>query len=137
MSPDSLRRQQAGAGLPVAIFVITVLALLVVVMAQLQQGSAEAVSLQIQSQRALFAAESGAQVGVREVLEGGGCSALTSPKSFSSSGLASCRAVVVCESVSAELTGKSPAEEIFTLTSRGQCGAGIDQAERVVEVKVR
>ncbi|MCM0610900.1 hypothetical protein KFJ24_00235 [Marinobacter sediminum] len=137
MSPDPCQRKQAGAGLPIALFVITVLALLVVVMAQLQQGTGEAVSLQIQSQRALFAAESGAQVGVREALEGGDCSAVTSPKTFTSAGLASCRAVMTCESVSAELTGNSPAEEIFTLTSTGQCGAGIDRAERVVEVKVR
>ncbi|MDK9559604.1 hypothetical protein QQF73_18355 [Marinobacter sp. M216] len=120
-----------------ALFVITVLALLVAVMAQLQQGGAEAVSLQIQSQRALFAAESGAQVGVREALEGSGCSAVSSPKTFTVPGLSGCRVVMDCESVSAELTGKSPAEEIFTLTSTGQCGTGIDRAERVVEVKVR
>ncbi|MBW4936493.1 hypothetical protein [Marinobacter sp. F4206] len=137
MSPDSSIDKQIGAGLPVALFVMTVLALLVVVMAQLQQGSAEAVSLQIQSQRALFAAESGAQVGVREALEGGSCSGITSPKTFTSSGLAGCRAVMTCESVSAELTGKSPAEEIYTLTSTGQCGNGMDRAERVVEVKFR
>ncbi|WP_312846324.1 hypothetical protein [Marinobacter arenosus] len=120
-----------------ALFVITVLALLVAVMAQLQQVSGEAVSLQIQSQRALFAAESGAQVAVREVLEGSSCGAVSSPKPFTVSGLAGCQAVIDCQSVSAELSGKSPAEEIFTLTSTGQCGVGIDRAERVVEVKVR
>lgn len=137
MSPDSCARKQAGAGLPVALFVITVLALLVAVMAQLQQSSGEAVSLQVQSQRALFAAESGAQVAVREVLEGSGCSSVSSPKMFTVPGLSGCRAVMTCESISAELTGKSPAEDIFTLTSTGQCGTGIDGAERVVEVKVR
>lgn len=137
MSPDLYVRKQSGAGLPVALFVITVLALLVAVMAQLQQGSAEAVSLQIQSQRALFAAESGAQVAVREALEGSGCGAVSSPKTFTAPGLSDCRAVLACASVSAELTGKSPAEEIFTLTSTGQCGTGLDRAERVVEVKVR
>lgn len=43
---------QGGAGLPVALFIITVLALLVTGMAQLQQASGDSVSLQIQSQRA-------------------------------------------------------------------------------------
>lgn len=137
MCPDNPLNRQSGAGLPVALFVITVLALLVVVMAQLQQGSGEATSLQIQSQRALFAAESGAQVAVREALDGGACGSVTSPKIFSVSGLSGCRAVLGCESVSAELNGSAPMEEIFTLTSTGQCGAGIDRAERVVEVKVR
>ena len=137
MYPDSFIRKHRGAGLPVALFVITVLALVVVAMAQIQQGSGEAVSLQIQSQRALFAAESGAQVGVRQVLEGGACGALTSPKVFSTSGLSQCRAVMTCESISAELNGSSPEEVIFSLTSSGRCGNGADLAERIVEVKVR
>ncbi|TYC60367.1 hypothetical protein FMN52_05115 [Marinobacter sp. BW6] len=137
MCPDNLLNRQSGAGLPVALFVITVLALFVVVMAQLQQSSGEAISLQVQSQRAFFAAESGAQVAVREVLEGGACSSVTTPRTFSVSGLSGCRAVLACESVSAELNGSAPLEEIFTLTSTGQCGTGIDRAERVVEVKVR
>ncbi len=137
MCPDTSLKSQTGAGLPIALFVITVLALLVIAMAQLQQGSGESLSLQIQSQRAFFAAESGAQVGVREVLEGGACSSLTSPKSFSARGMSGCRAVLACESVSAELNGRSPPEEIFTVTSTGQCGGGIDGAERVVEVKIR
>lgn len=137
MCRDARFHNQSGAGLPVAIFVITVLALLVVVMAQLQQGSAEAVSLQIQSQRALFSAESGAQIGVREVLEANDCSGLTSPKTFSSAGLNGCQAVLSCESVLADLQGSGGPQPVFTLTSAGQCGTGLDQARRVVEVKVR
>ncbi|WP_417568396.1 hypothetical protein [Marinobacter sp.] len=137
MSPDPFIRKHRGAGLPVALFVITVLALVVAAMANIQQGTGEAVSLQIQSQRALFAAESGAQVGVRQVLAGGACGALTSPKVFSATGLAGCRAVISCESISAELNGSSPEEVIFTLTSAGRCGSGLDLAERIVEVKVR
>ncbi|MBZ2170192.1 hypothetical protein [Marinobacter sp. F4216] len=137
MCPESSLQKQSGAGLPVAIFVMTVLALLVVVMAQLQQGSAEAVSLQIQSQRALFSAESGAQVGVREVLEANSCSGLSSPKVFSSTGLSGCQAEVSCESVLADVQGSGGAQPVFTLISAGQCGAGLDQARRVVEVKVR
>lgn len=137
MYPDAIGRQQSGAGLPVAIFIITVLALIVFGMAQLQESSGQSISLQIQSQRAFYAAESGAQVAVVEALDAGGCSAVSTPKSFTGSGLNGCRAVLSCESVTAELNGASPAETIFTIESLGQCGAGVDAAQRVVEVRVR
>lgn len=142
MCPDHLpchcgSRYQGGAGLPVALFVITVLALLVAGMAQLQQSSGQSVSLQIQSQRAFFAAESGAQAGVAEVLAGGSCAALNSPKGFGAGGLNSCEAALSCSSVMADIDGYSSPETVFTLTSTGRCGAGADQAQRVVEVRVR
>lgn len=128
--------QQSGAGLPVALFIITVLALLVIGMAQLQQAGGESVSLQIQSQRAFFAAESGAQVGVREVLDAGSCSAISSEVLFSTSGLNGCRSALTCESVTANISGPG-GNTVFSIESRGQCGAGVDQATRVVEVRVR
>lgn len=59
MYPERLHHQQSGAGLPVALFVITVLALLVIGMAQLQESSSKAVSLQIQSQRAFLQRRAG------------------------------------------------------------------------------
>ncbi|MDX1635343.1 MAG: hypothetical protein R3280_11940 [Marinobacter sp.] len=137
MCPDRCFHSQRGAGLPVALFIITVLALLVVGMAQLQESSGRSVSLQIQSQRAFFAAESGAQVGVAQALAAGACGAVTSPKTFSTGGLSSCRAQVSCSSVSADIEGNSALETVFSITSVGQCGSGFDQAERVVEVRVR
>lgn len=129
-------KHQTGAGLPIALFIITVLALLVVGMAQLQQAGGESVSLQIQSQRALLAAESGAQVGVREVLEAGSCAAISSEVAFSTSGLTGCRSTLSCESASANISGPG-GNTVFSIESRGQCGAGLDQAMRVVEVRVR
>lgn len=54
MCPERSPQKQQGAGLPIALFIITVLALLVVGMAQLQERSGQAVSLQIQSQRAFM-----------------------------------------------------------------------------------
>lgn len=137
MCPDCALSNQRGAGLPVALFIITVLALLVVGMAQLQESSGRSVSLQIQSQRAFFAAESGAQTGVAQVLGAGSCSALTSPKAFSGGGLGGCQAVVSCDSVAADIEGNSALETVYTLTSTGRCGSGSDRAERVVEVRVR
>lgn len=127
---------QGGAGLPVALFIITVLALLVIGMAQLQQASGESVSLQIQSQRAFYAAESGAQVAVRDVLEAGSCSALTTPLSFSASALNGCSAVLSCESVTENISGPG-GNTVFSIASTGQCGSGPDRAVRIIEVRVR
>lgn len=133
MSPNGCLRNQAGAGLPIALFVITVLALLVFGMAQLQQSSGEAVSLQIQSQRAFFAAESGAQIRMQsifEAIDNGSSPFCPSPvTSFSASGLTACSATFDCAFDSAS--------GVFTLASTGSCGNGIDAATRTVEVRVQ
>lgn len=137
MCPDRPLKNQSGAGLPVALFIVTVLAFLVLGMSQLQQGSGESVSLQIQSQRAFFAAESGAQVAVRDVLEADSCAGINSPLAFDDAdGLQSCSAAMACESVTADIGG-SGGNTVFTITSTGQCGAGADQSTRSIEVRVR
>lgn len=124
MYPERLHHQQSGAGLPVALFVITVLALLVIGMAQLQESSSKAVSLQIQSQRAFFAAESGAQVAVARLIAGESCPA--APITFAGAGLSAC-------SVSISCTGS----DTFKVVSTGNCGSGADLASRTVEVSLR
>lgn len=140
MSPD-LTRPQRGAGLPIALFVITVLSLIVVGMAQLQQSSAQSISLQIQSQRAFFAAESGAQVAVAQVFAGG-CASVTN-QNFSTAGLRSCSATLQCSNppqgfdANGDGDTNDPGELVYTLTSTGVCGTGPDRAQRVVEVRVR
>lgn len=136
MYPDSYPGREAGAGLPVALFIITVLALLVVGMAQLQESTGQSVSLQIQSQRAFFAAESGAQVAVRDVLEGGSCSAVNASLSFTVSALNGCSASVTCAAITADIKGPG-GDTVFSIQSTGQCGSGSDQAMRVIEVRVR
>ena len=131
---------QKGLGLPFALFVITVLALIVVVMAQLQVGSAESLSLQLQSQRAFLAAESGAQLGVSQVLTGGcgGVSAsVPSAGTFGATGLMGCRATLAC-SAGAAVVGPSGNEQYFLVTSTGTCPTGDGgQVRRVVEVRLR
>lgn len=130
-------RRQNGIGLPIALFVITVLALLVVGMAQLQQASGQSVSLQIQSQRAFHAAESGAQLAVAEVLNSGACTAVRSEQVYTVGALSECKARLSCaETAPLPIPGSGNAQ-VFTLTSVGVCGAGNEQAERTVEVRVR
>jgi MSHA biogenesis protein MshP len=127
---DRQPHDQRGAGLPVALFIITVLALLVLGMSQLQQSTSESVSLQIQSQRAFFAAESGAQIGVGRILaDPDNPQCFSESIEFSEAGLVTCRAEITCS--------VSTGGEIFTLTSEGYCGSGLDEASRTVEVRVR
>mgnify|MGYP003667482956 CR=1 FL=1 len=54
MYPDQYWNRQRGAGLPIALFIITVLALIVTSMAQQQESTGAAVSQQILSQRAFY-----------------------------------------------------------------------------------
>lgn len=137
MFPDKLPIHQAGAGLPVALFIVTVLSLLVLGMSRLQQGSGESISLQIQSQRAFFAAESGAQVAVRDVLEATSCDGINSPLEFEdAAGLQGCDTVLACGSFDSNIGGTG-GNTVYTITSTGRCGDGRDQATRVVEVRVR
>lgn len=140
MYPRSPGKYQNGAGLPIAIFVITVLSLLVFGMAQLQQQSGESLSLQIQSQRAFFAAESGAQVGVTDVLyEGRACPASGSnwTVAFTKQALAGCEARLRCSQEDASAVNGSGGDTLYTLMSEGRCGSGRESARRVVEVRVR
>lgn len=137
MCPDQSLSRQRGAGLPIALFIITVLSLLVLGMSQLQQGANQSISLQIQSQRAFFAAESGAQSAVRKALDTG-CPAVlsASPLNFSTGGLAGCSASLACDFVTADISGPG-GDTVYTITSTGSCGSGPDEARRVVEVRVR
>lgn len=143
MCPEPRFHKQRGAGLPVALFIITVLALLVLAMAQLQEGSGASVSLQIQSQRAFFAAESGAQAGVAEVLnDADPASVCPTPGStwsinFPSAALAGCEVAIACSSADTPGIGGSGGDRVYSLSSTGQCGSGPDQAERGVEVRFR
>lgn len=128
--------KQQGIGLPVALFVITVLALIVVALTDLEESSGISFSLDINSMRAFYAAESGAQVALAEVFPAGGsvgtCASISpSVISFNASGLNGCQATVGC-SVATD-SGIS----YFSLQSTGSCGSGADRAERVIVVRAR
>ena len=137
MYPENSYKQQAGAGLPIAIFIITVLSLIVLSMSQLQESSGKAISLQIQSQRAFFAAESGAQVVIAGIMPANkndsvACSA--TPPDFikvpfsNVEGLANCTAKVVC----------TPDSGVVTVKSLGVCGIDTpEEARRTVEIRLR
>ena len=125
MCPDSTYRtvhRQKGAGLPLAIFLITVMALIVVTIAQLQQTTGEAEASDILSTRAYYAAESGAQLAMTLQEEGAGCGFTNRTFDGFTQGLSACEARVSCS-----MTGSG---NLFRLRSVGECGT----ARRIVEV---
>ena len=136
MFPES-RYHQSGFGLPVAVFVITVLAVIIAAMAGIQQNSSQSLSLQANSYRAFYAAESGAQLALNLLIPpdgSAGRSCSQSPyytQSFAVTGLNSCSVSVACRSIS------DGGENYYIVSSTGQCGSGIDQAMRQVEVMVK
>lgn len=131
------REQQRGAGLPMAIFLITVMALIVTTIAQLQQSSGEMEALDILSTRAFYAAESGAQIGLVKALgeDGEGRKTRSCFNQFEpdldQGGLKGCSAVVSCEPEGV------PNPAMVVISSKGACGSGNGIASRKVKVKAQ
>ena len=120
-----MRARQEGVGLPVAIFVITVLAAFVVNMGYLVQDNATGRIEYVQSLRALMAAESGADVALNELFDPSDAPTYSSLSCSSTPvlygmgwepGMAGCSASVSCTSSS------SSGETVYTITSVGTCG---------------
>jgi len=125
-----------GVGLPATIFIISVLALIVVALSDLNESSALGFGQSYQSQRAFYAAESGAQIALNRIFVGGtACNNSLADINFESGGanpgLNSCSADLSCTQVSVAGT------DYYTVTSIGQCGSGFDQAERSIQVRAR
>jgi len=131
------RKHQRGFGLPMALFVITVLAVIVTAMGSMQQTSGQSSVLHIQGERAFYAAESGTEAALNVLMPPDGSpgrACATSPfftVSFTASGLNGCSVVVSCTQMTVG------GENLFTLISQGSCGAGMDQASRTLEVRAR
>lgn len=114
--------RQQGAGLPLAIFLITVMALIVATIAQLQQTTGEAEASDILSARAYYAAESGAQLAMTLQAEGAGCGFTNRTFDGFTEGLRSCEARVSCSAVGSN--------DLFRIRSVGECSS----VSRTVEV---
>ena len=152
--PVSVTGAQKGAGLPLAIFLITVLALITVTITQLQQSTGEMEALDTQSSRAYYAAQSGIQ-GARTKINNyvdDECASGTPVFPFTvvdndirfdlnkgdlDESLADCD-VKVCSDVScsASVSGtcSSPDIALNVLKSTGSCGSGQDSAERTITI---
>jgi MSHA biogenesis protein MshP len=139
MSPDIKKalsiKKQSGIGLPMALFIITILAMIIAAITDLEESSGVSFGLDVNSMRAFYAAESGAQADMAKIFPASGstasCSSQTSTFSFTTSGLNGCGASVARTCVTVDSIA------YFTLRSTGSCGSGLDKAKRVIDVRAR
>lgn len=135
MCLKSSNQTQKGFGLPSALFLIVVMVLIIASINQLNEMNAQAYGREWLSQRAFYAAESGAQLAATYALNSSESTptcngtfinnlALTTP------GLSSCTINVGCG------TQTVSSETFITLTSTGQCGSGPDRTTRIVQVRL-
>lgn len=131
------RTRQYGVSLIMVLFLLVVVSLLAAALARLNQGGSNAVSMEVQSTRALFAAESGAQIAAMRIFPIGTqnppCSNGNFSRNFTANGLNNCAANVSFSCVpTAERT-------VFTVVSAGTCGTvgSADYARRQITVGLR
>jgi len=149
MCPNFVRplqtpKQQAGFSLPVAVFVVVIMALLAAAIVQLSSRNNLSSAQEVFSVRAFYSAESGASWAMSQLFFN---SAGSANKAFSdtrcsgsvngatltlpSPGLAGCSATLTCVAETEGATG------YYRVVSAGSCGSGQVQASRVVEVSGR
>jgi len=126
--------KQKGIGLPATIFLIVILSLIVVAMSDLTESSNLGFGQDLQSMRAFYAAESGAQIALNRVFVGGQtCSATPVNLDFNAvndnAGLTNCVATLSCTQDTVL------AVDYFTFQSQATCGTGFEQAQRSIEVR--
>lgn len=128
--------KQRGVGLPMAIFIITVLALLLSILVNVTSSGTSVVVNQLQSSKAFYAAESGAQLALSKIIPASGapqaCTSNFASINFPNSvALSGCRANVSCsQRVINSIT-------YFSVKSIGVCGQGVDQGRRMIELMVK
>ena len=126
------KHHQHGFSLPVAIFILVIMALLGAGIVSIMQSSQESAATEVLSTRAFFAAESGAQVALGQLfdLSGGAanCAASYPVIDFNATGLGGCSASATCSS---NVVGT---KTYFTITSTGNCAVSSLSATRTVQL---
>lgn len=122
--------KQSGLGLPVAIFIITIMSIIAVAINRINEASSQSYSQNVLSTRSFYAAESGAQLRAEVVLRTLPCSCgVNATYNFSVSGLNACRAVTSCDEFVAN------GDTFCTVTSIGSCDN--INAQRTIEVRLK
>ena len=131
MSPRLNCKKEQGFGLPMAIFIITVMAFLALAIHKLSEDSAQVTGINTLSMRAFFAAESGANIALNRLFPPVGASSACAASMINALafptavvGLNQCTVTVNCTLNSG----------VYLLESIGQCGTGLEQATRIIEV---
>jgi len=144
MYPKHFRKQQQGFLMPVAIFILVVMAVFGTTVARNSTQTNTATVQEGVSTQAFFAAESGAQRAMSSVFYGAlaptrasadaGCAALNAsvePEiNFTAPGLANCSATLSCDASN----DPDNTTSYYRLVSVASCGGGSLQASRSIEV---
>ncbi len=123
-------RRQRGLGLPMAIFIIVIVGSVLLAMTDLNTSGTQGFSQDYQSQRAFYAAESGAQVALNRIFMGGAACGNFN-LSLSANGLAGCAVSVNCTQVSVASIN------YYSINSDATCGSGAEMGRRQIEVRAR
>lgn len=126
--------RQRGLGLPVALFIIVVMALIAVAVNNLNKNSSQNFVQNLLSTRAFYAAESGAQLRLNDVILASPCSCgANADVSYVFAdeivGLSGCQAATNCIAFTAA------GDTYCTVTSSGFCNGS--NASRQIEVRVK
>lgn len=134
-----LKNHQRGVSMVMAIFVIVVLSLLAAAMLRTMSAGSDIVARDILSARAFLTAESGAQLRLSDLFEGGAACTSDCPVmavqtygGMANSSWLNCEATVQCCRIQ-----PGTGEDHYRLISTGRCGPAADQAVRVVEVQAK
>jgi len=144
MYPKHFRKHQQGFLMPVAIFILVVMAVFGTTVARNSNQTNTATVQEGVSTQAFFAAESGAQRAMSSVFYGAlaptrasadaGCAALNASAepeiSFTAPGLANCSATLSC----AASSDPGNTTSFYRLVSVANCGGGSLRASRSIEV---
>jgi MSHA biogenesis protein MshP len=126
--------QQKGFSLPVAIFILVIMALIATAVVSIYSKGLAGVSQEVLSTRAFYAAESGAQQVLGQLFPlGGGAAncAANSSLNFSSTGLNSCQADMTCNSTTVGTN------TYYIINSTGTCSTGSTRTVRQVQIMAR
>lgn len=132
MHANNMKINQSGMGLPVALFIITIMSLIAVAVNRLGESSSQAYSQNVLSSRAFYSAESGAQLRTKGVMSAVPCTCgLDQTYTFDSdiTGLSGCNAATTCTSFVANT------ETYCTIISVGRCDNS--NAQRSIEVRIK
>ena len=128
-------RRQKGFSLPVAIFILIIMALVGAAAVSILDSSQQGLSSEVLSTRAFFSAESGAQYALAQLFTlDGSAASCQSPYptvNLTSTGFAGCSAVVNC-------TSATIGSDIFyTITSTGTCDMAGALSVRQIELMAK
>jgi MSHA biogenesis protein MshP len=127
-------QSQRGFSLPVAIFILVIMALIATAAVAILNKGLGGASQEILSTRAFYSAESGAQFVLNQLfpLNGGAANcAASSNLNFSSSGLNNCSASMSCNSTTIG------SDTYYVISSTGNCNTGDIVSVRQIQVTAK